>query len=794
MDFLLQNRVERRRAHRHKSLVLYLFYSIRKKKNYPINDGLNRPQLTTYVDGTTQKTEYDAVGHVTAKVDQASKRTEFTPNCFGQVTSVKQITSMGNLTTSFIFDQVGNELSQTDANSPAHTTTFQYDVMNRRTKRTLPDGRSESYTSYDQLGNLTNKTDFAGNPFTYGYDPDSHLTSVSGPVNLGYTYDGFLRRQSMTDPSGTTTFNYDSRDRLAGQTSPSGWGSLTFTNFATGQVNTVLSSNSNGNNLTYQLDALNRASKVFDGVKTTTINYDPVGNSASVVMADGVTMAYAVNSLNRVTGVTLIGGSGVFGNYQYTLGAAGNKTGVTELSGRAVTWTPDDLYRLTDENILVDPSGNTGDVAYVYDNVGNRNTRTSGVSIISTQNFSGGYNPADLLKPTFNFDQNGNQLNDAQGRIYTYNALNQLTHVTGTGVDVSYVYDGDGLRVQKTNNLTAVTTRYLWDRNNLTRIPQVSEELQGGSVVRRYVYGPRGPLYQVQNTGVSWVTNYFVPDATGSIRLVLDDSGNITDALDYDGFGNILRRTGTTNLSVGFKGEYTEPETGLVYLRARWYNPDLGRFQTMDDYEGTTDDPLSLHKYEFVADDPINKSDPSGNQYGSRIGELLAGNLNQGVYAENFIHGTKDSPGTTVFHWLGSTEYRTGNIPWRDNNPGDITWGGGGFARGEGAIGKDVIGTGYAFAIFPNASTGDNAMHDKLLSPQYQGYKFLEVALYHWNPDPTWDATAIYRQRIEKDTGLSGFTKMSTLGEDDIQNLMASIKHWEGYPDPKGFTKIVPGP
>ena len=277
--------------------------------------------------------------------------------------------------------------------------------------------------------------------------------------------------------------------------------------------------------------------------------------SDTAVMADGVTMFYAVDNLNRVTGVTVIGGS-VLGRYNYTLGAAGNKIGVTELSGRAVTWIPDDLYRLTNETItspnIPDP---TGGVTYSYDPVGNRQQRNSSVSGVSTQNFSGGYNPADELKPTFSFDGNGNQLSDSQGRTYTYNALNQLTHVTGTGLDVSYLYDGDGLRVQKTNNLTAVTTKYLWDRNNLTGVPQVSEELQGGSVVRRYVYGPRGPLYQVQNTGVSWVTNYFVPDATGSIRLVLDDSGTITDALDYDGFGNILRRTGTTDLGVGFEGE-----------------------------------------------------------------------------------------------------------------------------------------------------------------------------------------------------------------------------------------------
>ena len=284
------------------------------------------------------------------------------------------------------------------------------------------------------------------------------------------------------------------------------------------------------------------------------MGYDNVSNLASVVMPDGVTLVYGYDTLNHLTAVTVVSGSGVVGSYTYTLGLAGNRVNVQEASGRAVSWTPDDLYRLTNEQIITDPAGNTGTVGYLYDPVGNRNQRTSTVAAIPTQTFTGAYDTADELKPTFNFDQLGNQTSDANGFTYTYNALNQLTRVQGTGVDVAYVYDGDGLRVQKTNNLTGVVTNYLWDRNNLTGFSQVSEELQNGQVVRRYVYGPKGPLYQVQLVGNTWVTNYFAADAIGSIRLVLDDGGHITDTVDYDGFGNVLRRTGTTTLGRGTKG------------------------------------------------------------------------------------------------------------------------------------------------------------------------------------------------------------------------------------------------
>jgi RHS repeat-associated protein len=508
---------------------------------------------------------------------------------------------------------VGNQLTQVDANT--HKTTYTPDNMGRRRTRELPDGRTEHYIGYDATGNLTNKTDFANNGFTYGYTPlDDRLTSVSGPgIALTTGYDGFLRRYSMTDLSGQTTFNYDERDRMTKQTGPTGWGTLTFTYLYGGQVNTVASSNGNGNSLTYEYDHLNRPSAIQDGSNTTMITYDSIGNISQIILSNGVAVTYVYDNLNRLTAVKalLTSNSSFLTDFEYTLGPTGNRLSVTEVTGRAVTWTPDDLYRLTGENITVDPSGNTGDVAYTYDSVGNRNQRTSTVSPIVSQNFTGAYTTADLLKPTFDFDKNGNQLTNGNGVTYTYNALNQLTRVQGTSLDVAYVYDGDGLRVQKTSN--GITTNYLWDRNNLTGYPQVSEELQSGNVVRRYVYGPKGPLYMVQLVGSTWVTSYFGEDATGSVRFLMNDSGQITDQYTRDAFGNLLSSSGAgTSNNIGFDGEFADSDTGLIYLRARWYDPTMGRFLSMDSYEGDQQNPLTLNKYEGFNENPINDFDPTG--------------------------------------------------------------------------------------------------------------------------------------------------------------------------------------
>jgi RHS repeat-associated protein len=580
-------------------------------------DGMNRAATIVYPQPGGPAivgpfiTQYDNDGRKTGQVDQAGKTTSFTVDGLGRTTKVTQ---MGGLTTYYTFDQVGNQLTQVDANT--HKTTYTADKMGRRKTRELPDGRKESYNNYDDTGNLTSKTDFANNGFTYGYTTlNDRLTSVSGPgIALSTGYDGFLRRYSMTDASGQTTFNYDARDRMTKQTSPSGWGALSYTRLYGGQVSTVASSNGNGNSLTYEYDHLNRPSAIQDGGKTTTINYDGVGNISQIVLPNGVAVTYVYDNLNRLTAVKalLTSNSSFLTDFEYTLGPTGNRLSVTEVTGRAVTWTPDDLYRLTGENIAVDPSGNTGNVTYTYDSVGNRNQRTSTVSPIVSQNFTGAYTTADLLKPTFDFDDNGNQLTNGNGVTYTYNALNQLTRVQGTSLDVSYVYDGDGLRVQKTSN--GITTNYLWDRNNLTGYPQVSEELQNGSVVRRYVYGPKGPLYMVQLVGSTWVTSYFGEDATGSVRFLMNDSGTVTDSWTWDAYGNLLGRTGTTNCALGFDGEYQDADTGLIYLRARWYDPSTGRFLQMDSYEGDNENPDTLNKFTFVGNDPLNSFDPTGHE------------------------------------------------------------------------------------------------------------------------------------------------------------------------------------
>ncbi|HEU0049702.1 MAG TPA: RHS repeat-associated core domain-containing protein, partial [Nitrososphaera sp.] len=92
-----------------------------------------------------------------------------------------------------------------------------------------------------------------------------------------------------------------------------------------------------------------------------------------------------------------------------------------------------------------------------------------------------------------------------------------------------------------------------------------------------------------------------------------DAGGAITDAYDYDAFGNLIYRIGTTSNDYLYTGEQFDANLGFYYLRARYLNPESGRFVSADSFEGNTYDPISLHKYLYADADPANQIDPSGH-------------------------------------------------------------------------------------------------------------------------------------------------------------------------------------
>jgi RHS repeat-associated protein len=189
-----------------------------------------------------------------------------------------------------------------------------------------------------------------------------------------------------------------------------------------------------------------------------------------------------------------------------------------------------------------------------------------------------------------------------------------------SGTTVSVVYDAFGNRVAKTVN--GVTTKYLVEDDvNPTGYPQVLDELTGSTVTRTYTYGLQR-ISQDQIINGVWTPSFYGYDGGGNVRQLTNSAGTVTDTYEYDAFGNDVYHTGTTPNNYLYRGEQYDPDLGLYYLRARYYNPNTGRFMSRDPLDvqprnpdGTPIDPRRLHKYLYAGADPVNLEDPRGEGF-----------------------------------------------------------------------------------------------------------------------------------------------------------------------------------
>jgi len=166
--------------------------------------------------------------------------------------------------------------------------------------------------------------------------------------------------------------------------------------------------------------------------------------------------------------------------------------------------------------------------------------------------------------------------------------------------------------VQET--VAGVTTEYLVGEINPTGYAQVFAELSStNGLLRGYEWG----LQLIAQRDFSAGTfvgriSYYGLDGHGSVRYLTDPNGAITDAYDYDAFGNLIAQTGTTFNNYLFAGEQFDPALGVYYNRARYYDHRQGRFWTRDPAFGRVTRPDSFHPYSYASLNPINRKDPTG--------------------------------------------------------------------------------------------------------------------------------------------------------------------------------------
>ena len=192
---------------------------------------------------------------------------------------------------------------------------------------------------------------------------------------------------------------------------------------------------------------------------------------------------------------------------------------------------------------------------------------------------------------------------------YTWDAADRLVAVSRPPYAVQYTYDADGRRVQQTTTVNGLssTVAFLWDEASLYG-DVILETDASGNTLAAYVLG--GAELLSQNRGGT--IRYYLQDAQGNIRTLTDASGSITDTYAYTAFGETLSHSGASVNPYLYTGQQFDALTGLYSLRARYYDPALGRFLSRDPAEPLLTAPHELNRYVYVADNPLNAADPSG--------------------------------------------------------------------------------------------------------------------------------------------------------------------------------------
>jgi RHS repeat-associated protein len=494
------------------------------------------------------------------------------------------------------------------------------------------------YRSYDVMGRLKEVRDPGGAVWTYTYDLlGNRLTAVDPDLgNWSYTYDNASRLLTQTDARGAvTTLSYDQMGRLktksvkaAGETTATvtatntydtdetGVGTAPFHNVGllTKSVNAA-AAHSYSRSLTGSWEILTTKT-VIDGVTHVTVErkaaagltlamsyspgsvtigttadrwvynaanklvtvpgyitaatYEADGQTKSITYANGVTTDFAYSPTRRwLTRVTTKKGTTVLLDNQYTardkVGRIKTIVGLT--TSDSWNYVYDDLGRLTSADNV---GNNALDETYTYSPTGNLLSRTR----IGTYTYPAGtavrpHAATKIGAKTIGYDANGNMLTDGT-RTLDWDRSNLLASVTQGTSAVTFSYGPDGARAIK----NWATGKTLYANANV----EIDRTTPGSEVYTRY---PHPDLKVVTTTAGVTTKSFLHRDHLSSVRLVTNEAGTPAEQTNYAAYGEPTNKAMQTEK--GYIGERFDPETGLMYLNARYYDPSFGRFVPKDD-------------------------------------------------------------------------------------------------------------------------------------------------------------------------------------------------------------------
>ena len=496
---------------------------------------------------------------------------------------------------------------------------YEYDGMRQLISKTDAAGESETY-QYDQLGRLIYTKDRNGAEHTVEYDKMGNATkkeskhlnngqSVKPTITKNFTYDSMGNLRSADDGGAITTYSYDRKGNRIREENGN-----TVKTFAYNDADQVTESIITIRGIEEQkiqnnYNSYGQLTEVLEkDILKASYTYDVMGQVTSTTNANGTCETNTYNSAGLVTSTVNRKGEQLLSQYDYTYYYDGNQRTKTDGSGTS-TYIYDGRGQLTKAFLEDDTSDNFENATeitpenqpagatiqeYTYDANGNRTKlKETNNGVVNETAYT--YDKNDRLitekkssqTVTYTYDKNGNLTGKTDGTVQVFDLLNRMTSYKKGGTTAAYTYYPDNMRKSKGR----ITHVWIDDEIALdlvfTRI-----------VVSSYIHGNK--LIQ---SGYGW----YLYNAHGDVTALTNSSGEVIRNYEYDPYGKQRSSVDTAdNNPYRYCGEYYDKESGYTYLRARYYDPAIGRF--------INEDPAldGYNWYIYCANNPINYIDPSG--------------------------------------------------------------------------------------------------------------------------------------------------------------------------------------
>lgn len=593
------------------------------------NEQGNVAQLVSPSNETTSFLR-DEAGNVISKTNAKG---EVTANEFDLMNRLLSVKTPKNLITRYSYSAAGELITILDPEN--NQTVFQYDSLRRVTRRTSPLGQIWQM-SYDASGNVTQEIDPKGQIRSSIYDLKNRLVSKTMSDDVyRMTYDNRGNLLTLSNDSSSLVMTYTSvagEDRMAGIISsgtdmPSFSAQNVFNKLGNRiQLNTSVGSWSTG------FDVNNRISSVSGPNE---MNYSfgfDTASRLSNISRPGSSTQVIFDVSSFVTQMLHKQGSSNVSTFGYQRDPAGNRTQIQSSLGNSV-------LNYDSEGQLVSASLPELQEVFAYDSIGNRVSDNNG-------SFSYDEKKYRLIEDhtyIYAWDANGNMITKQEKGLtglvynYSYSANNQLKQVQiyqGSALrkEVLMVYDALGRRIKKQvidheNEVKSFSRKFAFDGDEIIAIFNGDD-----SLLARYTHsGMRTDDVlgvEITTAGASAGLAqspgkfHFLKDALGSITDITDDSGNVIQRYSYSSFGKILKvvnlsgvefETPPITTHYAFTNREWDDEIGVYYYRARYYDPDSGRFIQEDPIISKLSYPLSvISKYVYALNSPARYPDPSG--------------------------------------------------------------------------------------------------------------------------------------------------------------------------------------